>query len=79
MRHIIYVLANEYRGADLPESDIDLIVKYSDKSSGTLFDYADIKDNLEKILNGKIDLAEEDFIAPFAWKIIKKDLKVIYG
>ncbi len=43
MRHIIYVLANEYRGADLPESDIDLIVKYSDKSSGTLFDYRILK------------------------------------
>ena len=61
------------------KSDVDIMVRYSPKASGTLLDYADIQYNLGNLLSRKVDLAEEGYIKPFAWNNIKKDLKLIYG
>ncbi len=74
-----WIFGSFARQEDKPGSDIDVMVRYSDKASGTLLDYADIQFNLEKILNRKVDLAEEGYIKPFAWINIKNDLKLIYG
>ncbi|TSA27195.1 MAG: XRE family transcriptional regulator [Bacteroidetes bacterium] len=60
-------------------SDVDLMVTYSDKASGTLLDYADLKFNLEKLLNRKVDLVEEGYIQSFALPSINRDKILIYG
>ena len=60
-------------------SDIDLLVIYSDKASGTLFDYADIKVKLENLLNLKVDLVEEGYIKSFAGESVNRDKILIYG
>ncbi|MBN2863155.1 MAG: nucleotidyltransferase domain-containing protein [Bacteroidales bacterium] len=61
------------------KSDIDLMVNYSEKASGTLLDYADIKFQLEKLTGRKVDLVEEGYIKPFAAKSIENDKILIYG
>ncbi|MDQ6843990.1 MAG: nucleotidyltransferase domain-containing protein [Bacteroidota bacterium] len=74
-----WIFGSFARQEDKPGSDIDIMVKYSDKATGTLLDYADIQFNLEKILKRKIDLVEEGYVKPFAMENIKSELKLIYG
>ena len=74
-----WIFGSFARGDYNAKSDIDLMVTYSDKASGTLMDYADIKFYLEKIINIQVDLVEEGYVKPFAIKNIEKDKILIYG
>jgi predicted nucleotidyltransferase len=67
------------RGEERIGSDIDLMVSYSSKASGTLLDYADITFHLESILKRKVDLVEEGFVKSFATTSINEDKILIYG
>ena len=74
-----WIFGSLARGDDKPYSDVDLMVAYSDKASGTLLDYADIKFYLENLIHKKVDLVEVGFVKPFAAKNIEKDKILIYG
>lgn len=74
-----WIFGSFSRGEENPDSDIDLMVSYSDKASGTLLDYADIKFNLERLLNREVDLVEEGYVRKFATRGINKDKILIYG
>jgi predicted nucleotidyltransferase/plasmid maintenance system antidote protein VapI len=74
-----WIFGSFARGEDKPESDIDLMVTYSDKASGTLLDYADIKHGLETLLNCQIDVVEEGYVRSFAMESINRDKILIYG
>ena len=74
-----WIFGSFARGDYNVKSDIDIIVTYSDKASGTLIDYADIIFYLEKLINKKIDLVEEGYVKPFAIENIEKDKILIYG
>ncbi|HBE42667.1 MAG TPA: hypothetical protein DDW27_15985, partial [Bacteroidales bacterium] len=73
-----WIFGSFARGDDEPDSDVDLMVKYSERASGTLQDYADIKFYLENLIKKRIDLVEEGFVKPFAEKSIVKDKILIY-
>ena len=66
------------RGEEEAGSDVDLMVSYSDKASGTLMDYADLKYQMEILLKIKVDLVEEGFVQPFAVCNINRDKVLIY-
>jgi predicted nucleotidyltransferase/plasmid maintenance system antidote protein VapI len=74
-----WIFGSFARGDYKYDSDIDLMVIYSDKSTGTLFDYADIKFSLENLLKLKVDLVEEGYARPFAAASINRDKVLIYG
>lgn len=74
-----WIFGSFARGEDKQGSDIDLIVSYSEKASGTLLDYADIKFELEKLLHSTVDIAEDGFIKAFARKSVDRDKIQIYG
>ena len=74
-----WIFGSFARKEDKPGSDIDIMVRYSDAASGTLFDYSDIQFKLEQLLKRKVDLVEDGYIKPFALKEVSKDLKLIYG
>jgi predicted nucleotidyltransferase/plasmid maintenance system antidote protein VapI len=74
-----WIFGSFARGEIYSNHDIDLMVRYSDKASGTLFDYADIKFRLENLLKQKIDIVEEGFVQPFATESIDRDKILIYG
>ncbi len=74
-----WIFGSFARGEENVNSDVDLMVTYSDKATGTLLDYADIKFKLEQLLNRKIDLVEKGFIKTFAVENIDKDKQLIYG
>jgi len=74
-----WIFGSFARGDYNHKSDIDLMVRYSEKASGTLRDYADIKFYLENLIHKEVDLVEEGYIKPFAVKNVEKDLLLIYG
>ena len=67
------------RGEMNADSDIDLMVRFDKSMSITLFDLAEITEELGKIANRKIDLVEEGMLSSFALKTATKDLIEIYG
>lgn len=75
----VWIFGSFARGNFLSNHDIDLMVRYSDKASGTLFDYSDIKFKLENLLEQKIDIVEEGYVQPFAIESVNRDKILIYG
>jgi predicted nucleotidyltransferase len=74
-----WIFGSFARGDYKIDSDIDLMVVYSDKSTGTLFDYADIKFSLEDLLKLKVDLVEAGYVKSFATESVNRDKVLIYG
>lgn len=66
------------RGEETPKSDIDLLVRYQDSDSMSLFDISRIMVNLKKIIKRPVDLIEEDCLLPFASKSANQDKILIY-
>ena len=66
------------RGEETPKSDIDLLVRYQDSDSMSLFDISRIMVNLKKIIKRPVDLIEEDCLLPFASKSANRDKILIY-
>lgn len=66
------------RGEETPKSDIDLLVRYQDSDSISLFDISRIMVNLKKIIKRPVDLIEEDCLLPFASKSANRDKILIY-
>jgi len=62
------------RGSDVrPESDIDLLVTY--KQGTTLFDVANLQNELEQVLGRKVDLISRKYMSERLAKRIKKDVR----
>jgi len=59
-------------------SDIDIIVQVPAKKSFTLFDLAEIKHQLEKLIPGKIDVVMQNAVTPEILKRITPELILIY-
>jgi len=74
-----WLIGSYARGEAGIGSDVDLIVRYSDRATGTLMDYADLTFRLEKVLHRKVDLVEEGFVKPFALDSVNRDKILIYG
>lgn len=66
------------RGEETPKSDVDLLVRYQDSNSISLFDISRIMVNLKKIIKRPVDLIEEDCLLPFASKSANRDKILIY-
>lgn len=59
-------------------SDIDIIVHVPEKKSFTLFDLAEIKHQLEKLIPAKIDVVMQNAVTPEILKRITPELILIY-
>ncbi len=66
------------RGEETPKSDVDLLVRYQDSDSMSLFDISRITVNLKKIIKRPVDLIEEDCLLSFASKSANRDKILIY-
>jgi predicted nucleotidyltransferase len=66
------------RGDHDIDSDIDIIVHVPAKKSFTLFDLAEIKYQLEKLIPGKIDVVMQNAVTPEILKRITPELILIY-
>lgn len=60
-----------------PESDIDLVVDFSD--SVTLFQYVHLADSITSFLNQKVDLVTVDGIKPMIKEKVLKEVEWVEG
>lgn len=74
-----WIFGSFSRGEQNANSDIDLMIRFNDNKTISLFDFADIAYLLEKQTNRRIDLVEKGCILPFAWNTAKNNLIKIYG
>jgi|SRR3989344_3375395 len=66
------------RGEDKEGSDVDILIKRGDQTI-SLLDFVGIKDELEEILNKKVDLVSEAAVIPYFKANIFSELTSIYG
>lgn len=72
----IAIFGSYVRGDEKLESDIDIIVEFSERKS--LLDIVGIEQELSEALGIKVDLLTEKFISPYLVDRIKKEMVVIY-
>lgn len=66
------------RGEEGPDSDVDILVEYTDSDEISLMTISRMINSLKKILNKKVDLVEEGCLLPFASETVYKDRILIY-
>ena len=66
------------RGEQTEASDIDILVVFDENAKVGLFRYAHIMNELEDLLNKKVDLVVEGTLLPFAAETAEQDKVLIY-
>ena len=70
------VFGSQVRGDDTPRSDVDLLIDFRQIKS--LFELAEVKLKLEKVLKKKVDLALRGKLKPSLKPYIMRDLVDVY-
>ncbi|MGI8641833.1 MAG: nucleotidyltransferase family protein [Pyrinomonadaceae bacterium] len=70
------VFGSVARGEDTPESDIDLLVQFSEIPD--LIQLIKLEERFVKVLGKKVDLVTEGFLHPLIKENALKDLRVLY-
>jgi predicted nucleotidyltransferase len=73
-----YLFGSCSRGEETPDSDVDLLVTYTDSDSLSLMDIGGMVSDLRKIVHRPVDLIEDDYLMPFARKSADHDKIKIY-
>ncbi len=73
---MVGVFGSMARGEATPESDIDLLVKFSKRKS--LLDMVRLERELSTALGRKVDLLTEAAISPYLRDRIMREVRVIY-
>ena len=73
-----YLFGSCSRGEETPESDVDLLVTYTDSDSLSLMDIGGMVSDLRKIVHRPVDLIEDDYLMPFARQSADHDKIKIY-
>ena len=73
-----YLFGSCARGEERPDSDIDLLVNYTNSDSLSLMDIGGMISDLSHALNRQVDLIEEAYLMPFAQTSANRDKIMIY-
>lgn len=72
----VAVFGSYARGEEKPQSDIDILVEFSERKS--LLELVGIEQEISDKLGMKVDLLTEKSISPYLIGRIKNEMKVIY-
>ena len=70
------VFGSYSRGTQTPNSDLDVLYEALPDTFLNLYNYMDLKEDLERLTNLKVDLVSKKRINPIVWSKAKND--VIY-
>lgn len=73
-----YLFGSCSRGEETPDSDVDLLVTYTDSDKLSLMDIGGMVTDLRKIVHRPVDLIEDNCLMPFARKSAERDKIKIY-
>ncbi len=73
-----WIFGSFARGEETPLSDVDLLVQYDENARISLLKHCEIMNDLEELLDRKVDLVEEGELLPFAVESANHDKKLIY-
>ena len=73
-----YLFGSCSRGEETPESDVDLLVSYTDSDKLSLMDIGGMIVDLQKIIHRPVDLIEDASLMPFARQTVDHDKIKIY-
>jgi predicted nucleotidyltransferase len=73
----VAIFGSYARGEERPDSDIDVIVEFSETKS--LLELVKIERELYETIGIKVDLLTEKAISPYLINIVKQQMEVIYG
>jgi predicted nucleotidyltransferase len=73
----VAIFGSYAREEERPESDIDVIVEFSEKKS--LLELVKIERELSETLGIKVDLLTEKSISPYLIDTVRQQMEVIYG
>ena len=73
-----YLFGSCSRGEETQNSDMDLLVKFTNPDELSVMDISRMMVQLSKKLNRKVDLVEEDCLLPFAAESVNRDKIKIY-
>lgn len=73
-----YLFGSCSRGEEKPNSDVDLLVTYTDSDSLSLMDISRMRVNLGKHIHRRVDMVEDACLMPFARKSVERDKILLY-
>lgn len=73
-----WVFGSYSRGEETPDSDVDILVQYTDSDRISLFTISRIACALQKIIGKRVDLVEDGCLLPFAKSSANQDRILIY-
>jgi hypothetical protein len=73
-----YLFGSCSRGEERPDSDVDLLVTYTDSDKISLMDIGGMVSDLRKIVHRHVDLIEDEYLMPFARQTADRDKIKIY-
>jgi len=74
----VWLFGSYSRGEETADSDIDLLVEYTDSDSISLFTISRIATTLRKMTGKNVDLIERSQLLPFASRSAEQDKILIY-
>jgi hypothetical protein len=73
-----YLFGSCSRGEETKDSDVDLLVTYTDSDSLSLMDISRMMVNLGKRIHRRVDMVEDAYLRPFARKSVDRDKILLY-
>jgi len=68
------------RGEMRPDSDIDVMVAFAPEAEWSLWDFAEMREQLKTLLGREVDVVERGTIRnPFRRRSIMRDLTILYA
>ncbi len=73
-----WVFGSYARGEETPESDVDILVRYTQNTCLGLFGISALNEKLENLLGKKVDLVDEESLYPRVAKSVNREKIQVY-
>lgn len=73
------VFGSTVRGEDKPDSDVDLLVRFSPDSHTSLMGMVRMEAELKRIMGRKVDLVTKDFLSKYFRDDVLSETQPMYG